>query len=378
MSEFLDLRKDFDSFQGRTWLNCSHQGPLPFCAVEAAQAAIDLKRAPFRLATSQPFEEVPESLRRLLGRLIAVPPEDIILSNSTSYGMNLLANGLNWKEGDEVLLVRGDFPAALYAWLPLAERAVSIRSIDPEGPYLTPAELEAAISPRTRLFCTTLVHSLTGCAVDEKGLARVCRESGVIFVLNGSQGIGNRPFHALESGVDVFTACGFKWLLGPYATGFCWIRPDLRELLQSTQGYWLANLNAEDLQGEIPVRLKENLGARRFDIFCPANFFNFLPWSASLQYLLEVGIDRIASHDLGLARRLIRGLDPDRYQLQSPEPGPSLTPIVVLGCGSGRQVFERLREAGIDIALRQGALRISPHLYNTTEDIDRLLEALDR
>ena len=292
--------------------------------------------------------------------------------------MNLLANGLNWKEGDEVLLVRGDFPAALYAWLPLAERAVSIRSIDPEGPYLTPAELEAAISPRTRLFCTTLVHSLTGCAVDEKGLARVCRESGVIFVLNGSQGIGNRPFHALESGVDVFTACGFKWLLGPYATGFCWIRPDLRELLQSTQGYWLANLNAEDLQGEIPVRLKENLGARRFDIFCPANFFNFLPWSASLQYLLEVGIDRIASHDLGLARRLIRGLDPDRYQLQSPESGPSLTPIVVLGCGSGRQAFERLREAGIDIALRQGALRISPHLYNTTEDIDRLLEALDR
>ena len=75
---------------------------------------------------------------------------------------------------------------------------------------------------------------------------------------------------------------------------------------------------------------------------------------------------------------LIRGLDPDSYQLRSPESGPSLTPIVVLGCSSGRQVFERLREAGIDIALRQGSLRISPHLYNTTEDIDRLLEALDR
>ena len=377
MSDFLDLRKDFDSFQGRTWLNCSHQGPLPHCAVEAAQEAIHLKQAPFRLTTSQLFEEVPENLRKRLGQLIGVDPDDIILGNSTSYGMNLLGSGLDWKEGDEVLVVRGDFPANLYPWLPLKERGVSIRSIAPAGPCLTPAELEAAISPRTRLFCTTLVHSLTGWAVDEKGLARVCRESRVMFVLNGSQAIGNRPFQVLESGVDVFTACGFKWLLGPYGTGFCWIRPELRESLRSTQGYWLANLNADELQGEIPVRLKENLGARRFDIFCPANFFNFLPWTASLDYLLRAGIKQIAGHDLSLVRRLIRGVDPDRHQLRSPESGPSLTPIVVLDCVSGGQVFERLREAGIDIALRQGALRISPHLYNRPEDIDRLLEILN-
>ena len=377
MTGFRDLSQDFDSFQGRTWLNCSHQGPLPHCAVEAAQAAIALKQSPFRLTTSHPFEEVPENLRGRLGQLIGVDPDDIILGNSTSYGMNLLANGLDWKAGDEVLAVRGDFPATLYPGLPLAERGISIRSIDPEGPCLTPAELEAAISPRTRLFCTTLVHSLTGYAVDEAALSGVCRERGVVFVLNGSQAIGNRPFQALESGVDVFTACGFKWLLGPYGTGFCWIRPELRESLRSTQGYWLANLNADDLQGEIPVRLKDNLGARRFDIFCPANFFNFLPWTASLDDLLRAGIEQIAEHDLSLARRLIRGVDPDRYQLRSPEPGPSLTPIVVLDCDSGRQVFERLREAGVDIALRQSALRISPHLYNTPEDVDRLLEVLN-
>lgn len=376
----LDLGDDFGPFEGRIWLNCSHQGPLPRTAAAAAQQAIAMKRAPHHLAEARPFEEVPRQLRAALGALIGVPGDDVILANSTSYGMTLFVHGINWKPGDEVLLVRGDFPATIYAWLPLAERGVSIRYIEPVGPSLTPGELADHITPRTRLFCTTWVHSFTGYAVDEAALAAVCREHGVLFVLNGSQGIGYRALDPIRSGIDALTCCGFKWLLGPYGTGFCWIRPSVRETLQSTKGYWLANLSADDLKGDFPVCLRDDLGARRFDIFGTANFFNFMTWTESVRYLLRIGLDRIGAHNQALVTRLLARINREAYTLSSPESGKARTAIVVLRCKletRTREVFLALRRSKIDVALRRGALRVSPHVYNTVSDIDQLLEHLE-
>ena len=148
----LNVAADFGPFDGRTWINCSHQGPLPRVAGRAAEKAIALKTAPHRLANSELFNEVPLRLRKTLGRLIDVDPDDIILGNSTSYGLNLLANGIRWREGDEVLLVRGDFPATIFPWLPLRERGVRVRFIEPAGPRLEAEELEAQLTSDTRLF----------------------------------------------------------------------------------------------------------------------------------------------------------------------------------------------------------------------------------
>lgn len=375
----LDTRDDFGPFEGRVWLNCSHQGALPRVAAAAARRAVDMKVAPHHLADSTPFNEVPRRLREALGELIGVPADDVILANSTSYGMSVVAAGLDWRHGDEVLLVRGDFPATIYPWLPLAERGVTIRFIEPAGPHLAPDELAGQVTPRTRLFCTNWVHSFTGCALDAPGLARVCRRHNVPFVLNASQGLGQRPLDARASGADAVTCCGFKWLLGPYGTGFCWIRPELRETLRSTNGYWLANLTADDLKGDYPVRLRDDLGARRFDIFCPANLFNFMPWTESVRYLLAKGLDRVAAHDEALVTHLLERLDRDRYSVLSPESGPARTAIVILKCADGpgtADVFAHLRAGCIDVSLRRGAIRVSPHVYNSIDDIDALLDRL--
>ncbi|HET9559884.1 MAG TPA: aminotransferase class V-fold PLP-dependent enzyme, partial [Actinomycetota bacterium] len=126
----LDVAGDFGGFDGRAWLNCAHQGPLPLVAVAVAERALADKAAPHRMG-NEAFAEVPRRLKDALGRLAGVPAEEVILGNSTTYGLQLLVQGVDWRDGDEVLLVDGDFPATIVPWLPLAERGVRVRLLRP-------------------------------------------------------------------------------------------------------------------------------------------------------------------------------------------------------------------------------------------------------
>jgi cysteine desulfurase / selenocysteine lyase len=376
----LDVVGDFGGFEGRAWLNCAHQGPLPRVAVAEAERALADKAAPHRIA-DESFAEVPGRLKAALGRLVGVPADQIILGNSTSYGLQLLVQGVDWRPGDEVLLVEGDFPATIVPWLPLAERGVRVRRLRPEGGALDAGQLEAELTPATRLFCTSWVFSFTGHAVDLAALGRVCRRAGVTFVVNGSQAVGAAPLDLRTLPVDALVSCGFKWLCGPYGTGFCWLAPDLLASLTHRPAYWLGHLAQDDLGRETELRLRDDLGAAAWDVFGTANFLNFRPWTASVEYLLGLGLDRVMAHDQALVERLLQGLDPDRYRLVSPRSGPGRSTLAVLGpaeTGRTEELYRRLDAAGVDVALRRGRLRVSPHLHNTAADIDRALEVLDR
>jgi cysteine desulfurase / selenocysteine lyase len=375
----LDLAGDFGGFDGRAWLNCAHQGPLPRVAVRAAERALAQKAAPHRIG-DEAFAEVPRRLKGALGRLAGVPADQVILGNSTTYGLHLLTQGVPWRAGDEVLLVEGDFPATIVPWLPLAERRVKVRLLRPERGVPDAAQLAAELRPETRLFCTSWVFSFSGQAADLDALGRVCRERGVTFVVNGSQAVGAVPVDLAGLPVDALVSCGFKWLCGPYGTGFCWLHPDLLASLAYRPAYWLAHAGQDDLGRQVSYRLRGDLGAAGYDVFGTANFLNFLPWAASVEYLLGIGVDRVAAWDQALVERLVQGLDPGRYRLLSPPGGaPRSTLVVLTHHQQARNValHQQLAAAGVDVALRDGNLRVSAHLYNTEADVDRALEVLD-
>lgn len=375
-----DFYRDFGPFDGRIWLNCAHQGPLPRAAAEEAREAIAWKQAPYALTASR-FDGVPRRLKRALGRLIGAPPEEIILGNSASYGLHLLANGIPWRAGDEVLLVQGDFPSDVLPWLGLEERGVRVRTIAPRQHLPDAEELAASLSPATRLFCTTWVHSFSGVAADIVALGEVCREHGVRLVVNAAQALGARPLDVSQMPVDAVIGVGFKWLCGPYGTGFCWLRPDLLASLTYNQAYWLSTLTAEDLgQETFTVALPEGPPtARTYDVFGTANFFNFKPWAAAVEYLLEQGIARIAEYDQGLVSQLIAGLDTAQYELLSPREGAARSTLVFVSHRDPDRnpaIYRRLKARGIDVVLRQGKLRFAPHLYNTGAEIERVVGEL--
>src|SRR5262249_22287436 len=153
---------------------------------------------------------------------------------------------------------------------------VRVRLLRPKAALPDQDELRQAITPRTRLFCTTWVHSFSGFAGDLEGLGSVCRDGKVIFVVNASQALGARPLDVRVVPIDAVVSVGFKWLCGPYGTGFCWIRPDLLESLKYNQNYWLAEMTADDLAregGEIHASDGPPT-ARTYDVFGTANFFN--------------------------------------------------------------------------------------------------------
>jgi cysteine desulfurase / selenocysteine lyase len=375
-----DYAKDFGPFENAIWLNCAHQGPLPKIAVAQAEEAIAWKIAPYKMTTER-FSQVPQNLRRALGKLIGALPEDIILGNSASYGLHLLANGIRWKRGDEILLVEGDFPSDILPWLGLRNRGVNIRFLKPRQYVIQPDELLGNITLSTRLLCTTLVHSFSGFVADAQALGEICRAKGILLVLNVSQALGARGFKVSEASADAIVGVGFKWLCGPYGTGFCWINPPLRESLQYNQSYWLTMQTADDLAKEqgIPV-LRDDLGARRYDVFGTANFFNFKPLTASVEYLLAQGIENIEAHDQRLITRLIQALDPKKYDLLSPRDGAMRSTLVFISHkepARNSEVYEKLLRENVFVAYRAGKLRFSPHLYNTEVDIDQALSVLN-
>jgi len=385
ITDAMDRSADFGPFDGRAWLDTAALGPLPRTAAAAAEAALAERRAPQRL-DHDAFAEVPRRLRETLGELVGAPPGEVILGNSTTYGLNLLVQGIPWRDGDEVLVVEGDFPTSVVTWLPLEGRGVRVRRLVPPGGAASgfgAAELAAALRPETRVFCTSWVFSFAGHALDLEPLGRLCRERGVTFVVNGSQAVGARPIDLARVPADALVSCGFKWLCGPYATGFCWLAPELAASLVYRQAYWFSDpeLLADLDRGwsyELPD--PDKLGAARFDVFCTANFLNFAPWTAAVRYLLDLGIERVAAHDQALVERLLAGLDLDRYQLRSPRQGPERSTLVLLSHRDPDRnagIQAALEAAGVDISLRAGALRLSPHVHNTAADIDRALDVLN-
>lgn len=367
----------FESEAGTTWLNTAHQGRLPRVAAEALAEAVRWKLHPEMLATSRPFTDVPARLRRALARVLGAREEDVVLANSASYGLHLVANGLDLRPGDEVVVAANDFPSDILPWLLQRERGVVVRMVEPAAGVLTPDEVAAALTPRTRVVCLTWVHSFSGRVIDLAGIGEACRERGVWFVVNGSQAVGVRPLDVSGLPVDALVSAGFKWLCGPYGTGVCWLRPELAAALRPAKLYWLSALTAEDLAS--PSLDLESIVPRRegrHDVFGTANFFNFVPLAAAVELLLELGVDEVAGYVDGLVTRLIEGVDRDRYELVSDETVPSSLVVVRPLREAAGEVVERLTGAGVHVAQRRGNIRLSPHLYSTADEIDRALGLL--
>lgn len=377
-----NLSNEFGPFNNRIWLNTAHQGPLPRNAVEAIQKAVKYRITP-HLITDDLFEKVPLLLKEQLGKLIGVSWKEIILGNSTTFGLHILANGIPLKEGDEILLVKGDFPASIVSWLYLKQKGITIRFIQPAGNIIQPDELRKEISPNTKVFCTSWVNSFNGYAIDLYSLGEICRSNNSYFIVNGSQAIGAKTIDISNLPVDALTSCGFKWLCGPYGTGFCWINPKLLEILNYNQEYWLTQQAGHSLNNmkEQDFILRDDLGAAKYDVFCTANFFNFMPWIESIRLLLTMGIDKVETYDIYLVSYIINNLDYNNYTLISSKDNKTLSSLVVITHKNqdiNYRLYESLKKEGIDIALREGNLRISPHIFNTIDELEKLLSILKR
>lgn len=373
---------EFSDFDGRVWINASHQGPLPNVASERIEHAAAGKRSPAQIPDAA-FKDTPEELRAALADLVGGSSEEIVLGNSTSHGLHLIANGLDWQPGDEIVTIEGDYPATVLPWLRVARdhADVHVRSVrrHPSG-EIDLDQLRTTINGNTRLVAVTWVDSYTGTVADLDTISELARTHDALLIVNGSQAVGARAVNVANGIADALISCGYKWLCGPYATGFTWLSPSLLNTLKPQQAYWLAQPAGQDLEHSQNYTIREDLGVRGFDVFCPANFLVVEPWLAATRLFNEIGPQQIEAHDQRLVQHLIDGLDQTTHELLSPVDAEDRSTLVVIR--PRRQdvgaEYERLKAAGVDVAARAGNLRLTPHLYNTAHQIDYALTILNK
>lgn len=363
-----------------TWLNAASEGPLPLCAKEALLAVAEKKCRPYEL-TFEYFAQVPLRLKQSLGRLINVPFRDIILANSASYGVHLIAEGTNWNADDEVVLMQNDFPTNILPWLALTKQGVNVKQVKAERYILSLDELNAALTPKTRVVCLSHVHTFSGHMLnDVSEYAEACHAAGAKLIINISQSCGNCSIDVATMGVDAVVCAGYKWLLGPYGIGFCWIDPAWRDSLEINRAYWASQMSEDELKSEDVLHYKDIKSARKYDFFGTANFFNNVPFTASVEMLLGIGVDKVKQYNDALNEKLLKQIDQNKFEIISPQDPLKRSALTVLSLKDNKHnpdLFAFLKGQKLHTALWKNKIRVTPHIYNTKEDIDRLTAALN-
>jgi len=373
-----DRRKDFAPLE-HVWLNAASEGPLPLVAAASLKESIEWKSKPYLLDLGK-FSSTQNGLKDSIGRLIGVPARDVILGNSASYGLHLLADGIPWKKGDEIIVMHNDFPADILPWLALQKQGVKINQIVARQNVIEPEEFIEHLSSRTKALCISHVHTFTGFILDIPRFAQICNEKGIIFILNITQSVGTMPVDISKFPVDAVVAAGYKWLCGPYGVGFCWIKPGLRDRMVNNRAYWPAVLTEEDLKSDKALTLSDIISARKFDIFGTANFFNFVPFKSAIDYWLDLGLDNVRAYHDRLIDRFISTLDQNHYDLVSPEGGSRRSSLIVFSHRQRNQnpkIHKDLIDNGFYTAFWKGNVRIAAHVYNTIDQMDQISRFLN-
>jgi len=375
-----NYRSEFADFEGVTYLDAALQGPMPLCAAREAQAALEWKKHPYRLPDSAYFD-LPDRIRERIAAMIGGRPGEIAVTTGASAGLAALAAGIDWKPGDEVLVGRGEFPAHFSTWLNYQQTGkLRVRVVEPRGRFISAEDYVEQIGPQTRVVSASLVRFDNGAKLDAARVARECEKVGAALLLDVTQCAGAMTMNIRDLGASVAVCSGYKWLLGPYGTGFFWVASEWTERLPLGAVYFMALEGARNLQA---MPTGDNMcpapGARRWDSAETANFTNLAAFDSSLDFLLRIGVDSVQRYIDTLTAEIIVRLPATRCVLASPEERDRRGPYICIAARNAndtRALYEKLRAAQISISLRENAVRIAPHIYNTPEDVSRLMGVL--
>jgi len=321
-----------------------------------------------------------ETVRQTAAQLIHAEPAEIALVPNTTSGIGLVAEGLPWQSGDNVITLDNEFPSNQYPWMNLATRGVELRRVPAPRGVVDLNRLESACDQRTRIVTLSWVGYATGWRIDPTQVAELCRRRGCLFFLDAIQGLGVFPLDVRTSGIDFLAADGHKWLLGPEGAGILFIRHEHLAQLRPMMVGWNSVVQGNDYS-RVELNLRDT--AARYE-GGSQNMIGFHGLGASLDLLTSLGAgphaSPIAEQVLALTDFAAGELAALGATLLAPRSGEHRSGIVTFSfAGRDPQVIRRrLETAGIVVRCRGGGVRLSPHGYNTREEIERMIAELRR
>lgn len=315
-----------------------------------------------------------EHLRAAAARLLGATHEEIALVRNTTEGINLVAEGFPWRDGDNLVTPADEFPSNLYPWMNLASRGVETRRVAAAAGRVRLEDLAAACDARTRLVAVSWVNYASGWRQDLEALCELAHRRGALLCIDGIQGLGVFPLDVRQTPIDFLSADGHKWLLGPEGAGIFYLRREHLDLLRPLGVGWNSVVQANDFS-HIELNLKSSAARYEGGTY---NIGGLLALGASLDVLLALGIENIAARVLEITELACQRLAGIGATIASCREPPHASGIVAFEL-PGRvpaDARKRCLEAGVALGVRGGRLRISPHAYNNSDDIERLAAAL--
>jgi selenocysteine lyase/cysteine desulfurase len=376
-----NIRDYFPVIDKAIYLNHAAIGPSPKPVTEEVQKWMvhhksygDMYFSPLNIM----YEDLNKD-RDVLGRLInaRTPRDEISFTYNTSYGLAAIAEAIPWKKGDSIILNYLEYTSNSYTYQALARKFnLRVKTIPHIKGVLPLEKFQAVLDHTTRLVAISHVQFSNGFRSDLETLATLAHEVGGEIIVDGIQSLGAIPLDVQKTNIDYLAAGGYKWLLGPLGTGFLYVRRDLAELLQPTFIGSMSDSSPMNLShhhyipGPSAKRFQASLGPSSYLLAVAADF------------LLDIGIDKIFKHLLNLTDMIIDFVnDNSNFIMNSPvDEVKHRSGIVNFSCPNAEAIVTRLRKLDKPIAVsyREKGIRVSPHCYNTEEEVQTALEAIKR
>jgi selenocysteine lyase/cysteine desulfurase len=378
-TDFRALRDaEFEYVAKSPYLNAASVAPLP----ERARRAIDaynLRRSNPHALRGDDFEPTLVRCRQAAAGLIGAGEDEIALLPNTSFGVNLAALCLPLEAGRRVIVSDREFPANMYPWLALRRLRnvrVDVIPADARGNPDEACILEELARGDVGLVALSAVQFTNGWLADGEAIGRACRAQGAWFVVDGIQALGQLPLDVAAWNADVLATGGQKWLCSPFGTGFTYVRRELVDRMEPRVVGWTAMAASADLERLLEYREEWVPGARRFEV-ATQPWQDYAGMAESLELLGEAGLAEIRAHVLALLDPLAAFLEERGVEIVSDMRPERRSGIFSFRPADAAGAFRALSQAGVGCVLREGAVRLSAHLYNQPEDVATVMNVLD-
>ena len=369
-SQINEIRSRFRIFDRKIYLNTCSQGPLS----DAVQAGFEDYLASWHEQGS-PWErwiEHYEAARAAFAQFINASPDEVAIVTSVSAGINSVASALNFRERPKVVMGEFEFPTMGHVWLGQRVRGADVRFVSAESNSIPIAHYEEAVDHRTLIVPLTHVCFKNGFRSEVTAIAEIAHRRGAFVMLDDYQDCGTRPINVKAMDLDFYLTGTLKYLLGPPGLAFLYVRKELIPSLVPSVTGWFAQANPFAYN---PQHFELSPTARRFESGTPSipNVYGAMP---SFQRFEKIGMDEVAHHIKSLTQQLLRSAS--EMGIVAKTPADSAGPLVVLRSRDSAGLVQKLAENQIVASNRHDGLRISFHVYNTTDDVDAVTEILKK
>ena len=363
---------------GRIYMNHAANSPLPAPTFEATKRYLEIRNSGDVENFEEGMQTIEDTRTRVASYINAPLPEHITFLGNTSDAISAVAEGLPWEEGDEIILNTLEFPTNVQPFRRLEKRGVNIRYVIADNHQVHPSDIEALITPNTKLISVSAVQYLGGFRADLESIGNLCSAHDIFFVVDGIQALGASPIDVKSCKIDALATGAHKWLMSPMGIGFLYLSEKMQGVLEPYKTGWLSVEDPWELsefeKSWLPINQHLETGT--------PNLIGISGLGASLKMFEELGTDTIKQQILHLSGYILDQIQSKKnVSLITPDDSARRLGIVTFSVDSQahtdmESVLNALKEQHITISAREGYYRISPHFNNTIEEIDTVIDQL--